>query len=168
MKFIDRIRKLKSDKNARSEERRARVASDLAILISKAGLKRKDVAQRLDITEAALSIRLNGTSNLTLESIGGICDVAGYDFDVVFRSPEAVVSMSSWEIDESCIAPISGDKSLADFSVAQVNVETWMVGLQSRNVTGILHYVVPTFTSVDAANERRVALKKYESEPIAA
>ena len=164
MKILDLVRELRTDLRARADERRQRVASDLAILIAKAGLKRKDVAQRLEITEAALSIRLNGTTNLTLDSIGGICDATGYEFDVHFRRPDEAPAMSFWELEEAFIR--TGEVTLAtEVSKKEVHGEAWLEGMLKKNLTGVLGDV-PNFKLPAAANERLTM--KYESERAAA
>lgn len=159
MKFLERVKELKSDIKSRAEERKQRVASDLAILIAKAGLKRKDVSKRLEITEAALSIRLNGTANLTLDSISGICDATGFEFDVHFRRADEAPAMSFWEIDEANAPAKPIEKK-------EVNGEAWLDRLLNKNLGGVL-YDVPSFKPANAANESLV-MTKYEPEPIAA
>lgn len=100
MSFLQRIRSLGDSAAHRAAQRRTKVAADLGVLLAVTGLKRKDVAARLDISDAALSIRLNGTSNMTLESIGSICDAAGVEFDVVFRRKDDERARHFWENDD--------------------------------------------------------------------
>lgn len=152
MKFLDRLKNLRSDSKGRAEERKQRVASDLAIVIAKANLKRKDVASALNISEAALSIRLNGSQNLTLDSIGGICEVAGCDFDIVFRRADEAVASSFWESDDVMLAPFA-------------DIELWV----GKTHPGVLQYEVPSFIdATPAANEQAVEIKKNEAKPLAA
>jgi transcriptional regulator with XRE-family HTH domain len=134
MSFVDRVKALRSDLKSRAEERRQRVATDLAILISKAGFKRKEIAQKLEITEAALSIRLNGTTNLTLDSIGGICDAAGFDFDVHFRRPGEAPAASFWELEEALMPPAHCVLPDTKTEKKEVDVEPWLGGLLSKKV----------------------------------
>jgi transcriptional regulator with XRE-family HTH domain len=165
VKILDLVKELRTDIKARADERRQRVASDLAILIAKAGLKRKDVAQRLEITEAALSIRLNGTTNLTLDSIGGICDATGYEFDVQFRRADEAPALSFWELEEA-LMPCVGDRTpAAGIAKKEVHGEAWLEGMLNRNLTGVLGDL-PNFKLPAAANERLTM--KYEPERAAA
>lgn len=71
---------------------REEVAAGLCAAIDRAGLRRKDVAQTLGITEAALSIKLSGRTNLTLESIAEIADAAGATFRWEFAAPGAAAA----------------------------------------------------------------------------
>ncbi len=134
MNFFDRVKTLRSDLRSRTAERRQRVASDLAILISKAGLKRKDVAKRLDITEAALSIRLNGTTNLTLDSIGSICDAAGVEFDIHFRRPEDAPALSYWELEEALMPPADAPQPDKKTDKREVCDVAWLDSARKSNV----------------------------------
>lgn len=163
--LFDLVGELTSDIKNRAAERRQRVASDLAILIAKAGLKRKDVAQRLEITEAALSIRLNGKTNLTLDSISGICDATGYDFDVHFRRAEAVPAMSFWEFEEVSANAACEITPAKEMLKREVHGEAWLEGMLKKNFTGVLGDI-PNFKLPEAANERLTM--KYEPEPAAA
>lgn len=97
MSFLKRIKDLGESSSHRANMRKEKVATDLAILIAKEGLRRKDIAKRLGISEAALSSRLKGNANLTLDTIGGICDAASVEFDLVFRRRGAQRNLSYWE-----------------------------------------------------------------------
>ncbi|WP_457389267.1 hypothetical protein [Roseateles sp. P5_E1] len=114
MKFLDRIKELSSTIK-RSDQLKTKVAADLAILIARAGLKRKQIAQRLEISEAALSIKLSGTQNLTLESISSISEAAGFDFDVVFRTTYMPRAHSFFELEEP-----RSEQKLADIRIRKV------------------------------------------------
>ncbi len=151
MNFFERVKTLKSDLKSRAEERRQRVASDLAILIAKAGMKRKDVAHRLDITEAALSIRLNGSTNLTLDSIGGICDAAGFEFDVHFRRPEEAPALSFWEIEEALMPPMDAPEPANKTKKTEVSDVSWLDSSRNTNVVHL--YAVKKFQPAPAANQ---------------
>lgn len=104
MSFLKRIKDLGDNLAHRASLRKERVAADLAILIAKEGLRRKDVAHQLGISEAALSSRLKGDANLTLDTIGSICDAASVEFDVVFRRRGESRSLSYWEQSEPVVA----------------------------------------------------------------
>lgn len=116
MKFLDRIKELGSTIK-RSDQLKTKVAADLSILIAHAGLKRKDIAQRLETSEANLSIKLNGTQNLTIESISSISEAAGFDFDIVFRTIDMPRALSFFELEE----PASEEK-LAEMKLRKVHV----------------------------------------------
>lgn len=116
MKFLDRIKELGSSIK-RSDQIKTKVAADLSVLIARAGLKRKDIAQRLQTSDANLSIRLSGTQNLTIESISSISEAAGFDFDIVFRTPDMPRAHSFFELEE----PISGEK-LAQMKLRKLKV----------------------------------------------
>lgn len=165
MTFLDRIKSLTSDPSARAALRKTKVASDLAILISKAQLRRRDVAKRLAVTEAALSSRLNGSANLTLDTIGSICEVAGYDFDVVFRKPGDAHALNSWERELEESAACSNEKGPAPgTSVIKVDGEDW---LRSSWGTTRRRYSFD-FSPADAANDGSHTRSTHESKPLAA
>ena len=103
MSFLKRIKDLGDNLAHRANLRKEKVAADLAILIAKEGLRRKDVASKLGISEAALSSRLKGDANLTLDTIGGICDAASVEFDLVFRRRGAQRNLSYWEQEEPTV-----------------------------------------------------------------
>jgi transcriptional regulator with XRE-family HTH domain len=51
----------------------------------------------IGISPAALSKKLGGETNLTLDSISNIADVVGATFDVVFRPKNAPRAKQTWE-----------------------------------------------------------------------
>jgi hypothetical protein len=54
-----------------------RLADALCAVVDRSGLKRKEVAQMLGVTEANLSIKLSGETNLTIMSVADICGAVG-------------------------------------------------------------------------------------------
>jgi transcriptional regulator with XRE-family HTH domain len=62
-----------------------RVADDLRKALKARGVKQKDIAARLGISEAAVSIRLRGDQNLTLASLQELAALAGLSVSVQFK-----------------------------------------------------------------------------------
>jgi len=77
----------------------AEIAADLRLLIANSGKSYKEVAQAAGISAPALSKKLGGDSNLTLDSILAIAMAVDADFDVVFRARNAPRAMQPWEIE---------------------------------------------------------------------
>ena len=67
----------------------AEVAADLRVLIAASGKTFKEVADVIGISAAALSKKLGGETNLTLDSIVDISGAIEADFDIVFRPKSA-------------------------------------------------------------------------------
>lgn len=158
MSFLKRIKNLGDNLAHRANLRKERVAADLAILIAKEGLRRKDVAQKLGISEAALSSRLKGDANLTLDTIGGICDAASVEFDLVFRKRGSQRYLSYWEqVEPSGAATV-------------VRQDMSHLLHRARQVSPYKGYAFGSASSFDmvAANDAAVLKVKYEQEPIAA
>lgn len=78
---------------------RAEVTADLRILIANANKSQKEVAERIGITPAALSSKLSGSKNLTLDSIVDIADAVGAAVDLVFRPADSKRAPQMWEAD---------------------------------------------------------------------
>jgi len=91
------FRKAKKSPEYRKNARLAAVAADLRILIAEQNEQYQAIAERIGISAAGLSKQLSGTANLTLESIGEICDAIGKDFDVVFRAADVRRALQPWE-----------------------------------------------------------------------
>lgn len=96
----------------------AEIAADLRVLISNSGKSYKDVAQAAGISAPALSKKLGGDSNLTLDSILAIATAVGADFDVVFRAKDAPRALQPWETD----ARAGGILELAEIMLDQIKV----------------------------------------------
>lgn len=56
------------------------LADSLRTIIKASGYRNKDVAAALGVSEASVSIKLNGETNLTIESINSLCKAAGARF----------------------------------------------------------------------------------------
>ncbi len=95
--FANRLAKLRDEPAYRARRRREAVASHLAVAIAESDISRARVAERAGIKPAQLSRQLGGTVNLTLDSIGRICDAAGWEYDVVFRRPASPEALQPWQ-----------------------------------------------------------------------
>lgn len=78
---------------------RAGVTADLRILIANAEMSQKEVAEKIGISPAALSAKLSGEKNLTLDSIVDIADAVGSAVDLVFRPAGTKRALQTWEVD---------------------------------------------------------------------
>lgn len=95
--YANRLAKLREEPAYRARRRREAVASNLAVAIAESDLSRARVAERAGIKPAQLSRQLGGTVNLTLDSIGRICEAAGWEYDVVFRRPASPEALQPWQ-----------------------------------------------------------------------
>lgn len=158
MSFLKRIKSLGESVTHRANLRKEKVATDLAILIANAGLRRKDVAAKLNITEAALSSRLKGNANLSLDTIGSICDVACVEFDVVFRKRDVPRNLNYWEIH--------------DASPASTVIKQDMSHLISQSRIKLPHkcfeFESDILVGKGSANDHRLLEAKYEAKSLAA
>ena len=91
------FRKARENPEYRKKARMAAVSADLRILIAEKGLRHQEVAQAIGMSPAGLSRQLSGSANLTLESIGKICDALGKEFDIVFRNADDQRALQAWE-----------------------------------------------------------------------
>lgn len=158
MNFLQRIKELGENATHRANLRKEKVAADLAILISKAGLRRKDVAARLNITEAALSSRLKGNANLSLDTIGSICDVACVEFDVVFRKRDVFRNLNYWEIQDAAPASTVVKQDMSHLiSQSQIKMRRNCFEFESNILVG-----------KGSANDHRLLEVKYEAKSLAA
>ena len=123
---------------------RAKVASDLKALLKSAVITQADAAVALGISEAAMSARLNGNANLTLESIGQVAAIAGAQFECTFKrgvaAPEAHARVTAKELYEACAAEFSEDgvpwsrcRLKPEFRNYAVIVNAWMEHLRARD-----------------------------------
>ena len=94
MSFLKRIKAIGESKSHRANLLKEKVAADLVILISKAGLSRSDVAVKLDISEPALANLLRGDAKLGLDTINAICDAASVEFRDLNQSLSGVILKS--------------------------------------------------------------------------
>jgi transcriptional regulator with XRE-family HTH domain len=73
------------------------VAVNLAALMSHAGVKRADLARRLDWKAGRLSKVLSGEENLTLRTLHLVYKALGYTFDILPRTAAERVPMQPWQ-----------------------------------------------------------------------
>lgn len=106
--------KAKQDPKYKSKARQAEVSANLRILIAESGKSFKDVAAVIRISQAALSQKLGGETNLTLDSISAIADAVGADFDIVFRKKEAKRACQAWENDDETRCILNKAEALLD------------------------------------------------------
>jgi transcriptional regulator with XRE-family HTH domain len=88
---------VKSTPDYKRKAARAAVTADLRILMANAGKSQKEVAEAIGISPAALSAKLSGDKNLTLDSIVDIAGAAGAEIDVVFRAAGTPRTRQMWE-----------------------------------------------------------------------
>lgn len=96
-RFANRIQRLLQNASFRAESRRNKVAVDLSIAVADSQLTRQAVADRAGIKLSQLSRQLSGDVNLTLDSIGKICEAIGYDFDMVLRKTKEKAAQQPWQ-----------------------------------------------------------------------
>lgn len=94
--FSRRVGSLFKDPIFRAKRRRNEVAADLSAAVALSGMTRSKVAEKAGMKAAQLTKQLDGSTNLTLDSIGRICEAVGYDFDVVLRKPTQPVVRQPW------------------------------------------------------------------------
>lgn len=96
-RFANRLKQLLKNAVFKAEARRNRVAIDLSIAVAESGLTRQAVAEQAGIKLSQLSRQLSGDTNLTLDSIGKICDAIEYEFDVVLRKQGTKPALQPWQ-----------------------------------------------------------------------
>lgn len=96
-KFSSRIKNLFENPDFRAEARRNKVAIDLSIALVESGMTRQAVADQANIKLSQLSRQLSGDVNLTLDSIGKICEAMRYEFDLVLRRVEEKPALQHWQ-----------------------------------------------------------------------
>lgn len=77
------------------------VGTGLAALVAFAGCTRTQLGSKLGWNKSQISSVLSGKGNLTLKTMHDVGAALGYDFDVVFRSPQCRYALQPWE-------PVSG------------------------------------------------------------
>lgn len=95
--FAKRVRESWKSSQSRTDRRRGRVAAHLSVAIADSGITRAKVADRAGMKPSQLTRQLSGDVNLTLDSIGRICEAIGYDFDVLLRKVGDPVAKQPWE-----------------------------------------------------------------------
>ena len=96
-RLANRLKQLLKNATFKAEARRNKVAMDLSIAVAESGRTRQAVADQAGIKISQLSRQLSGNTNLTLDSIGKICDAIGYDYDVVLRKQDAKPALQPWQ-----------------------------------------------------------------------
>lgn len=96
-RFANRLKQLLKNAVFKAEARRNKVAIDLSIAVAESGRTRQAVADQAGIKLSQLSRQLSGDTNLTLDSIGKICDAIEYEFDVVLRKQGAKPALQPWQ-----------------------------------------------------------------------
>lgn len=96
-KFANRMQRLLQNPGFRAESRRNKVAVDLSIAVAESQLTRQAVADKAGMKLSQLSRQLSGDVNLTLDSIGKICEATGYEFDMVLRKPKDKPALQPWQ-----------------------------------------------------------------------
>lgn len=76
------------------------VATDLAALLSYSNKTRLDLIESLGWKKSRISTVLSGKGNLTLKTLHEFTSDLGYEFDVVFRSPDTPLPMQPWQRQE--------------------------------------------------------------------
>lgn len=97
----------------------AEASADLRILIARSGLSQKEVAARAGISGPALSKKLGGESNLTLDSVLAIAQAVGCDFDIVYRAEEAPRARQMWDTERA----IENALEKADILIDEIRIE---------------------------------------------
>lgn len=96
-KFANRMQRLLQNPGFRAESRRNKVAVDLSIAVAESQLTRQAVADKAGMKLSQLSRQLSGDVNLTLDSIGKICEAIGYEFDMVLRKSKDKPALQPWQ-----------------------------------------------------------------------
>jgi DNA-binding phage protein len=96
-RFANRLKQLLKNAVFKAEARRNKVAIDLSIAVAESGRTRQAIADQAGIKLSQLSRQLSGDTNLTLDSIGKICDAIEYEFDVVLRKQCAKPALQPWQ-----------------------------------------------------------------------
>lgn len=96
-RFVNRLQQLWESASYRAQTRRNQVAVDLSIALAESQLSRQAVANKAGMKLPQLSRQLSGEVNLTLDSIGKICEAIGYDFDMVLRKAKEKAALQPWQ-----------------------------------------------------------------------
>lgn len=96
-RFNALMERAKQSPDYKRKAARALVTADLRILIANADKTHKDVAEAIGISQAALSAKLSGDKNLTLDSIVDIAAAVGAEVDLVFRPAGSKRALQTWE-----------------------------------------------------------------------
>ncbi|WP_156466771.1 helix-turn-helix transcriptional regulator [Methylibium sp. Root1272] len=91
------LKELFVDPAYRARRRKAAVAANLALMIAQSDKTRTAVSSAAGMKLAQLSRQLSGEVNLTLDTVGRICDAVGWDFDVLFRPVDQTEASQPWQ-----------------------------------------------------------------------
>ena len=121
-RFSARLNDLSQNPAFRAILRRDKVAVDLSIALAESGKTRQSVADKAQIKLSQLSRQLAGETNLTLDSIGKICEAIGYDFDVVLRQTHDKPALQPWQraLNRMSIARLAHDSEGAQVFPAKL------------------------------------------------
>lgn len=134
MSYLNRL--YEQTKNTLAYKRkaaRAAVTADLRILIANANKSQKEVAERIGISPAALSAKLSGDKNLTLDSIVDIADAVGAAVDVVFRATESKRAYQPWEAEAESARKL--DRAAALLVAVEAMHEAYMNAVNASPAT---------------------------------
>jgi transcriptional regulator with XRE-family HTH domain len=96
-RFAKRMQKLLENADFRAETRRNKVAVDLSIAVAQSKLTRQAIADKAGIRLSQLSRQLSGDVNLTLDSIGKICEAISCDYDLILRKSNEKAALQPWQ-----------------------------------------------------------------------
>lgn len=148
-RFVNRLTKLLKNAAFKAEARRNKVAIDLSIAVADSGRTRQAVADKAGIKLSQLSRQLSGDTNLTLDSIGKICDAIGYDFDIVLRRQGTKSALQPWQ------QPLSRENVFQLFSKSDYQPTLKHIfGFEGGHLNDGVND--PTFENCDLADENRL------------
>lgn len=82
------------------------LAAQLSAMLSFSGLTRSEVADRLDCKKSRMTSILSGKNNPTMKTIWQVAQVAGFDFDVVFRPTGQKRALQPWQTARNAISNV--------------------------------------------------------------
>jgi transcriptional regulator with XRE-family HTH domain len=97
-RFTNYLRKKRENPEFRKREKIAEVAAELRIQISSCGLNQHQLAEKLRMSDQALSKKLSGTANLTIGAMFDLFEAMGKDFELVARDKGIVQASSRREL----------------------------------------------------------------------
>lgn len=123
------FQKAKQSPKYKRKAHQAEVSADLRVLIALSGKNFKEVAAAIGISQAALSKKLGGETNLTLDSISDIAEAVEADFDIVFRPKGAQRALQTWERNVETRGMLEKASALLE------EVQTLHIKIQAREKT---------------------------------
>lgn len=88
-RFTNYLRKKRENPEFRKREKLAEIAAELRIQLAASGLNQRQLAEKLGVSDQALSKKLSGSANPTLGTLFDLFDALGKDFDFVCREAGA-------------------------------------------------------------------------------